>query len=427
MIHDAIVVGAGLSGLVCTRRLADAGANVLVLDARDRVGGRLLNGRLAETIVDLGGQWMSVGQPRLAALASALGVASYPQQRSGRAIGDGDAQGVFAGLATAIATWRAVRRIERIRRSSPEAELDARSLGAWLEATIRNPTARARIALHAELVFATDPDDLSLLNYLATLEATGGFRPRGPDLPGGGREHRFVGGAQSLALALAGGLGSRIVLDQAVLAIERDGAALRVRTLRGSYVARRVVLAIPPALAARVDVVLSASSRRFAGASRSGRVVKCFAAYDRAFWRDDGWSGEAYLQRGNVRATVELVPPDGGAPCLLAFVVGAPAAAWSVRDPEDRRRELVATLVQQFGDHAGSPIDYAEIDWGTEQWSAGCVASLGPGVLTSGATWREPHEQIHIAGTESAVAWPGYMEGAIEAGERAADEILILK
>jgi len=86
VIHDAIVVGAGLSGLVCARRLADAGARVIVVEARSRVGGRLWSGQLGDAVVDLGGQWMSVGQPRLLALSTALGVASVPQPRVGRTI-----------------------------------------------------------------------------------------------------------------------------------------------------------------------------------------------------------------------------------------------------------------------------------------------------------------------------------------------------
>ena len=443
MTRDAIVVGAGLSGLVCARRLADAGRDVVVLEARDRVGGRLLSGRIGDAVVDLGGQWMSAGQPRLAALAAELGVASFPHRRDGRAFVAEPEAGWLAQLAAAFAQARAVRRIERASRALPAAgsaevaALAGASAEAWLAGAVKNPIARARIAMHAELVFAADPAELSALHYLATLGVTGGFRPEGPELPGGG-EHRFAGGAQALAARLAAGLEVR--LAEPVLAIEavepaRAGAiaassdepargappgVLHVVTARARHAARRVVLALPPVLARRIEVALAPAARALADASRAGPVVKCFAAYGRAFWRDAGWSGEAYRIRGAVRATVALDPD----PVLCAFVVGAAAAGWARRAPDERRGEVLATLAEQFGAPAAAPEAYLEHDWGADPWAAGCVAGLPPGAPSAGAAWRAPLGRLHVAGTEAAERWPGYMEGAIEAGERAASEVL---
>ena len=434
MIHDAIVVGAGLSGLVCARRLAAAGASAIVVEARPRVGGRLWNGKVGDAVVDLGGQWLSVDQPRLLALATELGVSSAAQRREGRLVLDdgGRAHGLFAQLGTAIAQWRAVRRIGRMMRAiPPEApaeargagELDAVALGPWLAGTIGNPVARERIAMHAELVFAADPAGLSLLAYLARLGTTGGFAPRGPDLPGGGRDHCFVGGAQTLAHRLADALGDAVRLAVPALGIERDGGLLIVRGPAGSYAARHVVLAVPPSLAIRIAPGLPEPIRRLASAMQRGAVVKCFAAYDRAFWRDAGLSGEAYRPRGTVRAVVDASAPEDGSPVLLAFIVGAAATGWHERDPEDRRREVLEALAELFGEPARAPLDYLEADWAIDPWSAGCVAGTPPGALIPGAVWRGSHDRIHLAGAEAAVRWPGYMEGAIEAGERAAGQV----
>jgi len=435
MIHDAIVVGAGLSGLVCARRLTEAGADAIVIEARSRVGGRLWNGRVGDAIVDLGGHWLSVGQPRLLALAAELGVASVPQRRDGRVLLDdgGPAPGLFAQLLAAIAQWRAARRIGRMMRAIPAeapaeatgaAALDAIALGPWLAGTIGNPIARARIAMHAELVFAADPAGLSLLAYLARLGTTGGFAPRGPDLPGGGRDHQFVGGAQTLAVRLADALGDAIRLGEPALAIEPEGASLVVRTPAGSHAARHVVLALPPSLAIRIAPTLPEPIRQLGAAMQRGSVIKCFAAYGRAFWRDAGLSGEAYRPSGTVRAVVDASPPDAGTPVLLAFAVGTAAAGWHERDPDGRRREVLETFAQLFGDPARAPLDYLEADWAIDPWSAGCVAGTPPGALIGGAIWRGAHGRIHLAGAEAAVQWPGYMEGAIEAGERAADEVI---
>jgi monoamine oxidase len=307
------------------------------------------------------------------------------------------------------------------------AALDAVALGPWLAGTIGNPVARARLAMHAELVFAADPAGLSLLAYLARLGTTGGFAPRGPDLPGGGRDHRFVGGAQTLAHRLAEGLGDAVRLDAPALAIDRDGTSRIVRGSQGSYTARHVVLAVPPSLAIRIAPTLPEPIRRLGAAMQRGGVVKCFAAYDRAFWREAGLSGEAYRPHGTVRAIVDASAPDGGSSVLLAFIVGAAATAWHARDPAGRRREVLETLAGLFGEPARTPLDYLEADWAIDPWSAGCVASTPPGALSPGAIWRGAHDRIHLAGAEAAVRWPGYMEGAIEAGARAAEDVLSVR
>lgn len=418
MIRDAIVVGAGLSGLVAARRLADAGRDVIVLEARDRVGGRTLTARVAGAEVDVGGQWMSVGQPRLEALAAALGVASYAQLRDGEAV-VALPEARPPGILRALAGRRWMRRFERMIAASLDAppqraQWDGTTLGAWLERSLRDADLRTRIAFHAELTFAASPADLSLYYYLATVARTGGLG--GPaEHAEGGRERRFVGGAQALSRRLAAGLDVR--LGAPVTSITDDGAIVRA----GDHVARRLILAVPPHLAHRIDVPLAPTARRYAEASRAGGVVKVIAAYDTAFWQDDGRSGEAYAT-GLIRATVDLSQPDGQ-PALLAFVVGDAAAGWA-RDPDGHRAAAIAQLARLFGDRAATPVDVIVHDWCTDPWSAGCVAGLPPGVLSSGATWRGAHGRVHLAGTETAQAWPGYLEGAIEAGERAAAEVL---
>ncbi|HEX5058888.1 MAG TPA: NAD(P)/FAD-dependent oxidoreductase [Kofleriaceae bacterium] len=399
------MIGAGLSGLVCATRLVAGGATVRVLEARERVGGRLHTGTVGGASVDLGGQWMTAGQPKLAALAGELGVAIEHHDRAGKALVDDR-----GGLLAAFGQWRVMRRIEKLMKQL-DRELDNQSLGQWFAREIRHSVARERIALHADLIFATDPSSLSLLHYLTTMNATSGFRPESTD------EYRFSGGAQGLALRLAEGLSDRVQLGEPVTAIEQDEDGVTVRA-RESYRAKRVVLAIPPPLVKKLAVDLPPGARAYVNAAFSGRVVKCFAAYAKPAWRDRGYSGESYHPRGAVRATVEIA---GEPPVLLAFVVGTEAARWSTREPEDRKREALAAFAPFSAD---PPLDYLEVDWGSDPWSAGCVPALPPRALSAGARWRECHGRLHIAGTESAAQWPGYMEGAIDAGERAATEVL---
>ncbi len=403
---DAIVVGAGLSGLICARRLVGAGAQVVVLEARDRVGGRLHTGQVGGAHVDLGGQWLTAGQPDVAALAADLGVPVARHERTGETLVPGG-----GGLRAAFAQWWEVRRVGRMMRAPARTD-DQRSLADYL-GDIRDSVARERIGLHAELVFAADPASLSLLYYLETMRATGGFRPQSPD------EYCLEGGAQRLALRLAEQLGDRVRLSEPVASIDQRDDRVSVVGTR-THEASRVVLAIPPPLVGRIAVALPPAARGFVDAAFGGPVVKCFAAYERPYWRERGRSGESYHPRGTVRATVAI---GGASHVLLAFVVGKEAARWSSRTPEDRRSDVLAAFAEVCG-QAVTPIDYLEADWGAEAWSAGCVPGLPPRALSAGARWREPHGRLHVAGTESATRWPGYMEGAIDAGERAASEVL---
>jgi monoamine oxidase len=149
--------------------------------------------------------------------------------------------------------------------------------------------------------------------------------------------------------------------------------------------------------------------------------VKCVATYGRAFWRDDGRSGESYLKPGLVRATADATVD---VPALSLFVVADDAATWSRAPESQRRAQVLADLSRLFGDLAASPTDLAFHDWGADPWSGGCVAGLPPGARSAGAAWRGTHGRLHLAGTEAAEHWPGFMDGAIEAAERVAAMIL---
>lgn len=425
---EVAVIGAGLSGLVCARRLVARGIEVRVLEARARVGGRLLSGRLAGSVVDLGGQWLSAGQDRLLALLGELGLDTFEQARARLPILDEPAAGFLGELGRALAQLRAMWRIERLARRAHEREraaLDRESLAAYLARRVADPVVRARLALHAELVLAVDLSEVSLLSYLYTMAATGGFGARAPELPGGGREHRIRGGAQAIAQAIAAALGERVALGVPVRAIEQRASHVVVEAEGLHLEARRVVVALPPAALRGVALELPAPVRALVASAQTGAVIKCFAAYERPFWLEREGAAEVYRPGGLARATVEATAP-GEAPALLSFVVGPQARRWALRPPAERRAAVLAELARHLGSEATAPVDYVEQDWAAEPHSAGCVASHPPGALVEGARLGPAHRRVHFAGTETASRWPGYMDGAIEAGERAAAEVAAL-
>ena len=157
-----------------------------------------------------------------------------------------------------------------------------------------------------------------------------------------------------------------------------------------------------------------------------GSVVKCIVAYERAFWREQGRSGEVVSDGEPIRVVFDDTSHDGRHPALLCFVLGDVARRFGPLPAAERQAQIVAHLVRLFGEAAASPRAYVDKDWVAEPWSGGCfVGVMGPGLMTrAGEALRRPVGRLHFAGTETAVRWCGYLDGAIESGERAAAEVL---
>lgn len=445
-VHDVVIVGAGLSGLVAGRLLAARGTSVLILEARARVGGRTLSVPLHHGIADLGGQWISPGQDRIAALAHDLGATTFVQHRHGRVIISRSARPRIPLLGELELAYR-MRQLERLSRTIPPgaplsapcaAEWDRISLAEHL-ARLRTMRARETLTMITELLFAAEPAELSFLHFLHVLAATGGLtgsnRPSraadagaGPHAGAGAGtdEHRVTGGAQSLCTRMAALLGERVRLGARVTAITQHPGHISVSGPGGEHRAQRVILALPPPLITRIAIAppLPAARARACGRITLAPVIKCVLAYEQPFWRHSGCSGEAYSPAGHIRAVVDHTAADGSAPALQAFIVGPAARALAHRPAGERRRVVQQQLVTIFGDHAEHPVAYVDHAWPADPDSAGCVGIMGPGALTGSTDdVRTPVGRIHFAGAETAVRWPSYLDGAVEAGQRAAAEV----
>lgn len=442
-MFDAVVIGAGLSGLCAARRLRAAGRSVAVVEARDRVGGRTLSQPLGADIVDLGGQWIGPTQDRVAKLADELGVRTFAQHHEGRKVfALGDDVRTYAGdipslpwlhlAEVQLTIWRLDALARRVPVEAPwdarDAErLDAMSLEAWKRRHVRSSGARAVLDIATRAIFAAEPSELSFLHFLFYLRSGGGLM-RLAQIRDGAQERRLVGGAQQLSERLADPLGGDLTLGAPVRAIEQSDDRVLVRSERGAIEARRAIVALAPALADRIELSPAPDAMRDQLLQRMpmGSVIKCIAAYDRPFWRERGLSGEAVSDRGPVRLAFDDSAHDGSQHALVAFVLGDAARALSDRSDDARRAAVIDGLARFFGDDARAPIAYVEKDWTRDEHSAGCYAGLmPPGVMTTcGRALREPTGRIHWAGTETATRHNGYLDGAIEAGERAADEVV---
>ncbi|MFO0658435.1 MAG: FAD-dependent oxidoreductase [Polyangiaceae bacterium] len=439
---DVVVVGAGLAGLTCARALERGGARVALIEARDRVGGRTLSKTVGKGTIDLGGQWLGANQPKLEALAKELGVATFPTFHQGKKVlSIGGKVSTYGGSIPSLplldlvdmqrTLWALDRRTAKVicetPLDTPDAdELDGMSLESFKMQSIRSKRVRALVDAVVRVVFGAEPRDLSLL-YFLLYSASGGGLMKLAEIEGGAQQTRFVDGAQSLSIRLAEKLKSPPMLGVPARKIHQDEHGVVVYGDTITLRAKRVVVALPPTLAGRIeyDPLLPVARDQLHQRMSMGATVKCLAMYDRAFWREDGFSGEIVTD-GDVCVSFDNTSHDGAQPCLVAFVVGEAARRWSSRSEKERREVVLGAFARAFGDKARNPTIYLEQDWSTERWTGGCpVGILGTGGLTStAAALRIPTGRIHWAGTETAVKWMGYMEGAIGSGERAAREVL---
>ncbi len=444
---DVVVIGAGLAGLMAARTLHRAGVDVVVLEARDRVGGRTLNHSLGpgfgDTVVEVGGQWVGPGQDRIITLIDELGLTTFDTHDDGaklweqngrvrRYTGDIPKAGPLELVDLQVGLSRLESMARRVDPAAPwtatrARDWDAQTVASWTRRNVRTRVGRAFIGLACEAVWAADAADLSLLHFLAYANANHGLQ-RLISTRGGAQQSRIVGGSQRIALALASELADVIRLDTPVRSIGWGGADVEVRTDAATVRARQVIVATSPALAGRLgyDPALPADRDLLTQRMPNGSVIKCMAVYDEPFWRADGLSGQGVSISGPVKVVFDNSPPSGRPGVLLGFLEGNQARAFGRLDQAGRRAAVLGCFATLFGPRAATAQVYVDKVWADEEWTRGCYgAFLPPNTWTNfGPALRRAVGPIHWAGAETATRSMGYMDGAVRSGEAAAADVL---
>jgi monoamine oxidase len=390
-----------------------------------------------------GGQWIGEGQERIAAVVEELGIRTYPQHTDGRILvllnGRRRSSRVISSPLPIFSTLflaRAVRELDRMSEEVPlgapeqarqAREWDAMTVESWILRAVRGETTQAAIRQGVRALFCAEPGEISFLHFLFYLRSGGGF-VRMISTEGGAQGRRIHGGAQHVAERMAAPLGERVHLRVPVRSVGQDARSVVLRSGAGDFRAARVIIAIPPALTSVIDwdPPLPPGRAQLVQRIPMGSVIKCIALYPTPFWREQGWSGEVVSDEGPVTVVLDASPPNGSCGALVAFLVGNSARYWGARGADQREARVLAQLASFFGSAAGSPLAFVDAVWAADEWSRGGYGGvLPPGVLTGlGRSLRAPIGRVHWAGTETATVWTGYMDGAVESGERAAAEVM---
>lgn len=432
------MVGAGLAGLTAATVLASHDIEVVVVEARHRVGGRTHGIEVAPgSWVDAGGAYLGGRHTELRRLIAELGLSTVPTTMTGDsrfALTEGyrTTSGRFPPL-DAVALGGMFELLEELTSSvrvdapwlTPDAErLDSMTAAEWLDQHLPHPDVRLFFPLFLGEMMAADPAGVSVLHMAFYLRSGGGVRYLNA-FSGGAQEARVAGGAHQLCELLAARLGDRVRLGAPVHAVGQDRDIVTAHTTQGDVRGTHAVIALPPRLADTIDYRPGLPTPRSGQRTAPGCAVKVHVVYPAPLWRESNYSGWSMSAQGPLLSTVDDSAPDGGVGVLTGFVTGREAHRFIALPPMQRRAAVLAQVRRLFP-RLPAPIGYHVTDWLGDEYSNGCYAALfGPGDwVRQGPHLTRPHHRVHWAGTETSVDYFGLMEGAIRSGRRAAAKVL---
>jgi monoamine oxidase len=436
---DVVIVGAGFAGLKAAHDLVSQGHSVVVLEGRDRVGGRVFTGEIAGVKVDLGGTWVAKEHDAIRAIADQVGCTTVPQFNKGRStLWLAGKRSTYKGTlpklspAALVNMARIQLALDKLAKTidvdapwaSPRAaELDAISLEEWLDRKRARTTTRALMTIVTKVEFGCQTSDVSLLHMLRTIRAFGGFDHM-LDAEGGMQESRYVETTQEIAVRYAALLGDRVRTSAPVRRVTQDANGVTVETDAVQLQARYAI--VTTATEHRGDIefepALPEATQSLIRSWGLGVLSKAFVAYDKPFWRADGLSGEALADTGTVFITFDVSPSPNGPGILMAF---CDPRVFDAHELDTRKAQVVQQLTDLYGPEAARPIDYIDHCWNTDSFAPG-----GPNPVVApyasvryGSVLTEPHGRVQWAGTETAGEWTGSMNGAVLSGQRAAEAV----
>jgi monoamine oxidase len=447
---DVAVVGGGLAGLTAARNLVKGGHSVIVLEARDRVGGRTFNHLLADgQAIETGGEFVGPTQTRIVSLARAFGIGTYKVYNEGdNVLLEGGMRStypavpglpnppedpqVFKDTLALLGPIDALGKQAGVRTPWKASKLDRQTIAQWSKSHSKSPITPLILDAANQALYGKDGAQVSVLFNAFYTAAAGDAKHAGAyarliSAAGGAQESRIKGGSQLIAQAVAKSLGKRVRLSSPVRSITQTSKGVKVVARGITVQADRVIVAVPPVLAREIKFTpaLPASKQTLLKRYTPGDMIKAQLIYPTPWWRAKGLSGQIVVTGGPIGVTYDNTPESGSPGVILGFIGGSAARTYRPLDAAARKQAFVDELAATLGDEARGDSQYFDMDWTAEPYTRGCpTGSMSPGTMSRYGAWmRSRIGRIHWAGTETADYWAGYMDGAVRSGERAAKEV----
>ncbi len=477
---DVVIVGAGLAGLSAAKELQSLDKSVLVLEARDRVGGRSWTQEHTAYVstpdeplkelnywIDDGAQWVGPTQTMLLDLieeADIQKMPGFPEQGkiififkgqrfeidlSGNDSANSQDNGDLLNrilecfkphFNNDLQEFKALQKqLDRMAKdfeagkpwlSANAKSWDAMTLQTWIGLNAQTDGARFLLRLNCMLAFASLPCDISLLHFLHYIRAAGSVAELETS-----QIYRLKGGTQAISRYMADQIelkGGCIELNSPVWGIHQtEGQSDVVLDDGTTYTAQKVIVTVPPAIIPKIRFTpsLPAGRQQFNQRMPMGSSIKVHVVYETAFWREIGFSGIAASDQHAMSYLTDNGNSKAHEPGILGGFIEIDTVRNCIDEPLENLQALVtATIEDIFEPSMGKipkPLAVHILKWGAEEWSGGCYAGvMPPGVWTGyKGILREPVGHIHWAGTETSPRWFAYMEGAVQSGVRVANEL----
>ncbi|KAG9691701.1 amine oxidase, partial [Aureobasidium melanogenum] len=448
---DVVIIGAGLAGLTATRDVIKSGLSCIILEARDRVGGKTWSQQLPDGkgTIDLGAAWINdVNQTRVYALAKQYNAELIEQNTAGNCAIQ-DASGTISSFPYGeLPSFDAEAKedVARIRDmceadcqaldtfNPDDRTLDSMSFEAYLHSRGASETSMSTATVWTRAMLGQEPKDLSALYFLNYCKSGGGLLQMRSDRKGGGQHLRVRQGMQLFSKGLASDMPDGVIrLSNPVTAINNNtgNGAVEVHTKDQIILARKVITTVPTPVLRNISFSpdLPSSKRTWIESTTYGYYTKAMMVFRTPFWVEKSFCGLTQSFIGPAGVIRDTSSPADNKHILTCFLGGKPGFAWAELSDTEREQSLLKQIGQLFNAEDVAEKEFVQLvtyEWIKDEYSGwGCPCTgLPPGVLSllGGGSLREPWADMHFAGTETAGEWKGYMEGAVRSGERAATE-----
>jgi monoamine oxidase len=409
---DIAVIGGGFAGLTAARALRDGGANIILLEAQDEPGGRVRTVVHADGLAyEKGGQFFCRDMTNVCALVEAFGLTRRDVRKEPGVVA------VLGGQRKLLETdFLEHHFFEKIFEADPDLP---GSLGDWVQSLGLDPEAVAMIKSGCEEVMGRPIEELS---FRSTRECLSRFESFENTM-----EYCCAEGLGTLAGLMAKDLGDGFEANAPVTSVDREDGLFHLTTPKGMIIAKRIVYAASPVVLRQIawkapqDQWLKLQSSHFV----AGKMRKIVMRYGKAFWRggDFGWLGQTDGPSG--LSVMDCSDPTDTLCLLTVFCGGSAAMALEGLSDDAALAKVLDIIEPMLGPAVRAPVTVVQTNWTDHPWVGGGYATW-PKPWDTADPWepmRKSHDGLYFTGAELAPAYPGFIEGAVRAGQDIAARI----